>query len=426
MKRLFLTVVVCLAAFYCQAIGIEQCYQLARQNYPMAKQYGLTEQLGIYSFSNAARAYLPQVALMGQATYQSAVTEWPEQMSSLFQATGLEMQGLSRDQYKVMLQVCQPIWDGGASAAQKEQAQAQSAVDVLTIDQEIESLNAQINQVYFGILLMERNQETLRHADTLLRDNLKVVTSCRQNGAALQSDEDQLKVELLSLEQQQRQLSQSILAYRKVLGLLIGRPLGEDEVLELPAVPQYNIATSNRTELKLMDARISQIDASKKLLRSAVMPHVDVYAQGWYGRPGLNLFNDMMYNEFSWNYIAGLRLQWDISSWWTQRNRQSSLQVQQQSLQVKKETLLWNLNMQQEQLEGRIEKMRQTTELDEQIVALRRNILATSASKYRNGAITATDLLRDITNERDAKLTQSAHQIDLLLSLYDMKIHLNQ
>lgn len=426
MKRVFLLLVACLALLPCRAIGIDDCYRLARQNYPMVAQYDLTRRLGDFSFSNAARAWLPQVALLGQATWQSAVTAWPQELEGMFHAVGLDMVGLSQDQYKVLMQVSQPLWDGGAAKAQQAQARAQTAVDLLSIDQQIDQLNNRINQIYFGLLLMERNQETLAHTAALVEENLRVATIGIRNGVTLQSDADRLQVELLTLRQQQAQLEQTILSYRQMLSLLIGQPLAADEPIETPAVPSYDITASRRTELRLLDAQVQQLQAGRQLLRASVMPHIDLFAQGWYGRPGLNLFEDMMYDEFSWNCLVGLRLQWNISALWTHHNRQQSLQVQQQALQVQKETIQWNLSLQQTQLAGEIAKMRRTAQLDSNIVALRQSIRLATAAKYKNGVITATDLLSDITEENNARLTQSAHQLDLLRGLYDMKIHLNQ
>jgi hypothetical protein len=105
MKRFFLTLfaVVCAAASRGQSL--DECRRLAREHYPAIRQYDLIAQTEQYNLSNAARAWIPQVALSGQATYQSATPTYPEAFKTILQANGIEMAGIHRDQYKVSIDV---------------------------------------------------------------------------------------------------------------------------------------------------------------------------------------------------------------------------------------------------------------------------------------------------------------------------------
>ena len=72
MKRLALFSLAIVAAFVGQAQSLDECRRLAREHYPEIRQYDLIAETEQYDLSNAARAWIPQVVLSGQATYQSA------------------------------------------------------------------------------------------------------------------------------------------------------------------------------------------------------------------------------------------------------------------------------------------------------------------------------------------------------------------
>ena len=408
------------------SITLDECYKLSRENYPLIRQYDLVEKTLQFSFSNASMVYLPQFLLSGQVTYQSAVTEFPVQMNSIYKTSGVDFAGLSKDQYKLMLQLTQTIWDGGAIKAQKENIVADEKVSQLSLDKEMDALRSRINQIYFGILILEANLQINLFTDTLLNNNLNIIQSGINNGVAMQSDADNINVELLSLQQQRTQIIVSINTYRQVLSLMIGKDVSLPERIEEPQFENVDDNINNRTELKLFDAQLEQAKLQRNLVNTTIMPHFDFFAQGWYGKPGLNVFDDMLNNKFTWNYIAGIRLQWNISGFYTRNNSLDKIALSEQSIEVQKSTFIWNLNFQRTQLENEIAKMKQLNTIDSKIVALRHSIRLTAESKYRNGVITVTDLLHEITNENNAIQTQKLHELELLKNIYDLKVTMNQ
>ena len=74
-----------LASVYAQP-SLEECKEMARNHYPAIRQYDLISQAQDYSLSNASKAWLPQVSLSAQATYQSDVARWPDQFESMLAA----------------------------------------------------------------------------------------------------------------------------------------------------------------------------------------------------------------------------------------------------------------------------------------------------------------------------------------------------
>ena len=408
------------------AISLEECYTLARNNYPLVRQYELTEAMSRYSFENAAMGYVPQISIGAQATLQSDVTEFPGAFDMLLAAAGVEMTGLSHDQYKVQLDIRQTIWDGGYSKAQREAVKAQAEVSRLTLDKDIDALKTRINQMYFGILVMEENIRTSLYMDTLMTSNMKVVESAVRNGTALASDIDNIRVELLTLRQERSQLESAVRTYKDMLAIMIGRRIEDSEEFETPEAVLVDTSLNQRTELLLFDARIREIQQQKRMLDVAVMPKFALFAQGWYGKPGLNIFDDMVYNRMSWNGIAGITFQWDISAFYTRKNDLRNISLSQRSIELQRDVFQWNTSLQQTQIQNEIERMYEMKASDDEIVRLRESVRKVSESKYRNGVITVNELLRDIMNENRAKTGRSRHELELLKNIYDLKIMLSQ
>ena len=262
--------------------------------------------------------------------------------------------------------------------------------------------------------------------DTLLTANLSAVESAVKNGTALQSDIDNITVERLSLRQQRRQLEMAIRSYKDMLALMIGRKVEDDEILEIPEPRIVDTSRNLRTELMLFDARLKEIDTRKKMLDVAVMPKFAFFAQGWYGKPGLNIFDDMVYNRMSWNGVLGITFKWDISGFYTRKNDLRSIEASRRSVELQRDVFEWNLGIQNVQIQNEIDRMYDLKASDDEIVRLRESVRKTSESKYRNGMITVNELLGDIVSENNAVTERSRHHLELLKNIYDLKILYNQ
>ena len=415
-----------MSALQLPAISIEDCYRMVRENYPLIHQYGLTEMMSRYSFENAAMGYVPRISLSAQASYQSDAVAFPEEFNSLLKMAGIEMEGMPKDLYKVQLEISQTLWDGGYAKARREAIKAEQEVSKLTLDKDMDALKTRVNQMYFGILVMEANLKANSYMDTLMASNMRVVESAVKNGTATQSDVDRIKVEILSLRQRKVQLESTIRTYKDMLAIMIGRKIEDDEVFEKPRLQLVDLSRNRRTELMLFDAQIRQIESQKKMLDVNVMPKFALFAQGWYGRPGLNMFNDMMSDRLSWNGIAGITFSWDITGFYTRRNDRRKIALSQRSVELRRDAFKWNSDLQQTQISNEIDRMYRLKESDDEIVRLRTSVREASESKYRNGVITLNDLLRDMTEENRAVISSSLHELELLKNIYDLKVVLNQ
>ena len=425
MKRFFLTLfaVVCAAASRGQSL--DECRRLALEHYPEIRQYDLIAQTEQYNLSNAARAWIPQVALSGQATYQSATPTYPEAFKTILQANGIEMAGIHRDQYKVSIDVSQHIWDGGKSRADKAIAKAEAEEQRSRVDVSLYDLQSRVDNLYFGILLLDERKSQTEVLIELLASNLARLQTYYKNGVAMQADVDAVEAELLAARQTLGQVESSRMSYRRMLEIFIGQPLTTDK-LERPAMQQLQSRTLARPELALFEAQESILTAQRKAINVSLMPRFSAFAQVYYGYPGLDMFKSMVSSDWSFNAIAGVRVSWNIGAFYTKRNNLEKLNAAEKQIAVQRDVFLFNTQMQTTQDDGEIARLRQAITDDSRIVELRRRVRMAAESQLKNGVIDATDLLRKISDETAAALARSTHEIELLQSIYRLKTTLNQ
>lgn len=425
MKRLSLICGLLLLTNFVSSQTLDECRKLAIERYPEIKQYDLIAQARDYNLSNAAKAWIPQVQLSGQATYQSATPSYPDAFSAMMQANGIEMSGISKDQYKIAIDVSQQIWDGGKSKAERSIAEAEAEEQRRKVDISLYELQSRIDNIYFGILLLDERRTQSKALIEMLESNQNRMRSYYKNGMAMQSDVDIIEAELLTARQVLGQIESSRANYRRMLELFIGQPLTADR-LERPAEVSVASRTSARPELNLFNAQENRLEAQRKAINSSVMPRFSAFAQGYYGYPGLNMFKSMTSTEWSLNAIVGVRMSWNIGALYTRKNNLDKIDIAQRQIDTGREVFLFNTALQMTQDDGEIERLRKAVEDDGRIVELRQRVRKAAESQLENGVIDATDLLRKITEETTAIQSRSTHEIELLQAIYRLKTTLNQ
>lgn len=425
MKRIILSILFAgFSASVFAQMTLETCQELAREHYPEVKQYDLIRLTEQYDLSNAARAWLPQLTLSAQATWQNEVPEFPEALSGMLSQAGVTIPGLKKDQYKVGLELNQTIWDGGKSNADKRLAHTEAAEQRAMTDVDLYTLKKRVNELYFGILLLEEKLSQTYRTIALLESNLDKMRSLVTNGTALASDADVVEAELLTARQQATQIEASRTSYRKMLELFIGEPLQGD--LRRPEFEEMATTELARPELALFDARKKTLSAREALIKSSTRPKFGFFAQGYYGYPSMDYFASMMSNEWRWNLLTGIRMSWNFGAYYTKKNSLNKLRTAQQSIDLQRDVFRFETDLQVAQETGDIARLRKTIADDARIVSLRQSVREAAESKLRNGIIDTNDLLQKITDEAAARSAQSVHEIELLKALYELKHTINQ
>jgi len=421
MKKLWILMLLPLAA---QGQTLEECQQAAERNYPLIRQYDLIGKTTALTVANIQKGWLPQVSAQAQATYQNRVTEWPAQMQAMYEQMGLRMEGLKKDQYRLGIDVQQTVYDGGIVSSRKEIARRQGAVEEAQTAVTMYEVRRRVNDMYFGLLLLDAQIRLNGDLQTLLTANEKKLRSMYERGTAAESDYLSMKAERLKAVQQLTGLQAQRQTALRLLSAFCGIEVKTAEK-PVPAVASVTPQTGLRPELRAMEAQLLLADAQEKALRAALMPKLGVFAQGFYGYPGYNMFDDMMHRQWSWNGMIGARLTWNIGALYTHKNDKAKIAAQRSMVNVGRDVFLFNNKLEQIAQSEDIERCRRLMADDEAIIALRAQVRKAAESKLSHGIIDVNDLVKEINAENSARVQQSIHEIEMLKEMYDLKYTTN-
>ena len=407
-----------------QAQTLEECQRAAEGNYPLIRQYGLIEKTTSLNVANIQKGWLPQVTASAQATLQSDVTAFPDKLQTVFQQTGITMDGLKKDQYRVGIDVQQTVYDAGNIKSQKEIARRQGELQSRQNEVTMYNVRKSVNEMYFSLLLVDEQIRLNADLQTVLEGNEKKLAAMLKGGTASESDWQNVKAERLNVVQKMTGLQSQRTALARMLSIFCGI---EVNGLVKPEMPEnMNPSINLRPELKALDAQLRLTDAQERALDAAMMPRLGVFAQGYYGYPGYNMFEDMMSRKFSWNGMIGARLTWNIGALYTRKNDKAKLQVQRETTEVNRERFLFDNNLEQIEQNENISRYRQMMTDDEEIISLRSSIRKAAESKLAHGIIDVNDLVREINSENKARVEQCIHEIEMLKEIYDLKITIGE
>ena len=384
-------------------LSIATCYARAEANYPLIRQRALIEKTRSYSIENTAKGNLPQIALAGQATYQSEVTQIPLDLPGV--------QPLSKDQYRIFGEISQYLYHGGLVKEQRKTEEVNARVENQKLDVELYQLRNRVNELFFGILLLQEQivQSGLVKQD--LASGLKKIEANILQGTALRSASDVLQAELLRMDQRIIEQETAERSFREILGIFIDQPLDAGVVLEKPELTLSGDSTQ-RPELGLFDFQKQSIEMNRSLLSARRKPRVEFFLQGGYGRPGLN----MLENSFNFYYLGGIRFNWLLSGYYTFGKEKEILTLRQQSLEVQKQTFLFNIRLTLNQHAREIEKLQRLVAVDDEIISLRTRVQKTASAQLEQGVISAADYIREVNATDQAKQNRSLHETQLLMA----------
>ena len=393
-----------------QTLTIDQCYVLARQNYPLIKQKELLTKSLEFTIANAQSGYLPQVAIYGQATYQSEVTRLP--------GPATLVEPLSKDQYKVYGEINQTIFDGGVIKSQAAIQKSGSQIEQQKLEVELYKIKERINQIFFGVLLMDAQLVQVDLLKKDLRSSLAKTESAIRNGIAFKSNADILQAELLKSDQRIIEMKAARSAFLDMLGYFINQELNQNTLLATPQpVAADQMPTVKRPELMLYQFQNDLLGKQYNASSSRTLPKLGFFVQGGYGRPALNLLK----NEFDFYYVGGLRFNWALSGFYNSSRDKQLLEVNTQIVNSQKDAFVFNTNLSLKQQGREVNKFQELINADNQIIALRTKIKNTSQAQHENGVISTSDFLRELNAEDAAKQNLLLHRVQLMLAQYSIQ-----
>ncbi len=390
-----------------QTVTLEACYEAARINYPLLKQKGIIQQANELAIANLqTNRRLPQLAVNGQATWQSEVTKLPIELPNI------HVPGISKDQYKLTLDASYTLYDGNLTQRQTALQQATSASAQQQIEVELNRLRDQVNGLFLNALLID---ETIRINQTVLGDlqnRIGKLTANVKFGTAAQMNVDALQAEYLRADQRMADLTVSRRGVRETLGLLTSLAITDSTRLVVTPLPQAGALPVSRPELQLFKQQRMVYDAQETLLDNRLKPRLSLFAQSGVGRPALNFLN----NDFRGFFIGGLRLNWNLSSAYTLRNDRQTLSLNRQAVDVQQAVFEKNLSVQLRQQQTEIDRLEAQIGKDAELVALRARVRQAASVQLDNGVIAARDYTTELNNEVQAQLNQKLHELQLLMA----------
>lgn len=392
-------------------ITIDGCQEKAKANYPLIKQYDLISKSSEYTVSNANKAYLPQVSVTGIGGYIFAGL--PE-----FSAPGSTSGEQNKAQFIGIAQVNQTIWDGGATKSQKDIIKSSVEVEKSSVDVSLYSIRERVNQLFFGILLIDEQSKQLGILYEELKLGLNKVRLSKENGLAYQSDVDEVKAEMLSLEQKKIEFDYSRKGYVQMLSYLMGEKLEENVKLEKPVlIESVDNLNNHRPELSLYANQLKLVESRSEINQVSLMPKIGLIGAGVLIEPGLS-FGASKFNGLA---LAGLSVSWSTAGLYKNSNNKDLDKIEMDKITNQQETFLFNNKLQLTQANSDIEKQKAIIAKDAEIVKLKGNIKKSHQLLYDNGMIPMNDLLSAMNKESEAIGNQALHNVQLLMSIYNYK-----
>ncbi len=387
-----------------QVFTLQQAEKRALDYYPIAKLKKNYREVANLNSSNISKAWYPQLNAGGQAAYQSDVTK-----ISIPNAPFV-VEPLSKEQFKFNLDVNQMIYDGGYSKAQQGIASVNADIEEAKIEVELHRLKERIQQLYLGTLYLDELIHQLTFVKNDLEQGIKKMNAQLDGGVVYRSSVDVLKAEILKTEQREIEIQTSRASYIGALAILTDTILNNNVFLEKPVYPTGIEVGLIGLQSTLFNSQKNMVDKQADLVKATKNPKANLFAQGGYGRPGLN----MLKNEFDLYGIGGIRLNWSLSNFYTNNNERKLLAIAKQNILLQEETFTKNTNVQADQFEKEIVKLKALIEKDETIVGLRKAIKEAATAQLEAGVITSNDFLREVNAEDAARQTLRAHEIQLL------------
>lgn len=399
-----LLILLSLSVFGQEQITLNECYQLVEKNYPLAKQTALLEKQHSIDLEAIKAESLPQLDLSAQATYQSDVIEIP------IPNAGIEP--LNKDQYRTSISASQLIYGGGLINAKNALTQSTLKTKKKTVEVNLYQLKKQVNQLYFSVLLTQEKQEILALKQNQLDVKLNEVRSGIKNGVVLPASDKVLEAELLKVKQQFTELDQLKLSMIETLSSLIGKPLSNHTLFQESDISIAPAIALNRPELELFELKKQEISSSEILFSKQKLPKLSGFAEGGYGNPGLNMLD----NSFQPFYIAGIKLKWNVFDGKANKKHRESMAINKDLVDNEMEIFKLNTDIELDQTLNEINKIALLIESDKEIIALRKDVLSAAESQLKNGVITSSAYITELTNLYEDQNTLATHTIQLQLA----------
>lgn len=382
---------------------------------PRMRQLELQETAAALRLRNVAAERLPQLTLRGEATYQSEVARIPISLPG-----GESPPVPPKDHLSAALEVQQLVYDGGVLGRRADLERAQLQVARAEVMAALHPLRDEVNEAFFSAFLLQERAAETEALMTDLEARLAVVRAQVRNGAALAGDTALVVAELLRAAQARDEIAADRRAAVAVLSALVGRPVGDRDVLALPDLAQevararlaggpMTPALRERPEYARFSALRERIERERDLVTARARPTVAAFGNLAYGKPGYAQFRDDLHDY----WMAGVRVSWSPWTWGRTGREREGLAVQQRIADTEEAAFTDRLARQVEDEVQAMARLEGTLETDDRIIALRQQVERQRRAQMDERAVTPDRYVEARTDLQEARLARQRHRVEL-------------
>lgn len=418
-RKSILSLLIILVTFAASArtMTIYECVAKAQEHYPEVAQYGLIEATMNFNISTASKAWLPQIGVYGQGTWQNDVMEFPEALTDMLEKQGVSYPGFKKLQYKAGVNIEQSIWDGGAINAKKELARTEAEIQRKSVALDLYNVASRVEEVYFSILIIDRQLEQISATKILLDSVMNTVNVRISNGVAMESDRYETEAKIVETVRNIDRMTIMRDTFKSVLGLFVGESI-DNVTLVAPAAVESNTTTKPTDDI--FQARLQSLSAKEKAISVSLRPKIGAFANAYYGYPGFNTFKSMTSSNPNFNFFVGVKVNWNIGEYYTKKNRLNLIVTQRQAIATEQKTMEYNRSIQSMKINGEVEALESSIATDKRMVELRRSIRMSAQTQYANGVTDATTLLSKVTDEETSRLAMTIDELMATQAIYKL------
>lgn len=392
-------------------ISLDYCLGLLSERNPVVRRKHVSNEISDIRITNLTTNWLPEIGIHAQANYNSETVDFSELMEGI----PVNMPEIPLDQYKIWAEISQTVFDGGITSARKNAEHTAVAVEIQQTEIDLYHLKQKVLQVYFALLLAEKNREILEVSLDELRINIGVMRAGFDNGVVMPEDLMAMEAEELNMEQMIDEVDFSSHTMINTLSVLIDSTLTADTYFSLPVVPEILTSEAKRPELKLFEQQKAVFDANKRLIVSSDLPKIFAFSQLAYGRPGFNMIS----RDFHDYYTVGLGMQWSFLHYGDNRRQKKILDLQKDMIDIQHDSFDDQMSIQLQTEENNIRKYDELLKKDDKILQLRKEITLAAFSKLNNGVISSTEYLSEFNKEILAHLQLENHRLLKMQAVYN-------
>jgi|GEM_PF-3441444 len=415
--NMFVSVLFLPVALYAQAektLTLDSLQQMARENYPYVRQLMLNSQQGQEAVKSVRSNWLPDLSVSGKTTLQSEYT-FVSLPSAMLEQYGINMGSGKKFQYQGSASVNQLIYDGGINRASGKLKQLESEIEGNNIQLSMLQVEDAVNALFENILVSHQQLKMLNFQKTDLKGRKKNLQAAVENGIVLQSVLLELQSEILHLEQQKTEVKSALVRFYSHLSFFTQQQIDTAIVMQQPAlIADCGEDFSARPDFRKFAKRVQVQDWQLKMLRRQSLPKLSFFANGYWGRPGLNM---MKYDNHFWG-ITGINLKWNLNHLYDFSHDKNKVELQRSIIKNQQNIFEIEMSRQLADINNEIFKNRQLLTRDDEVVKTRTEIKETAAVQLENGAITFSDYLTKLTDESRAVANRNIHKIQLSMNFF--------